>query len=44
VVGAGWLIQGAYNTFQKVYGSRMQNRPFIFAKSLEEAYAMLPQA
>lgn len=44
VVGAGWLIQGAYNTFQKVYGHRLQNRPFIFASSLDEAYTMLEKA
>ena len=41
VVGAGWVIKGAYNTFLKVYGSQLKNRPFIFASSMDEAKTML---
>lgn len=41
VVGAGWLIKGAYNTFLKVYGHQLKNRPFLFASTMDEANAML---
>lgn len=41
VVGASGLIQFAYNGFVKVYGHKLQNRPFQFASSLEAAYTML---
>jgi hypothetical protein len=41
VVGAGWLIQTAYGTFLKVYGSHLKNRPFLFASSMDEAQTML---
>jgi hypothetical protein len=41
VVGAGTLIQFAYGAFLKVYGYKLQNRPFQFASSLDSAYAML---
>jgi len=41
VVGANPLIQMAYNGFQKVYGYRLRNRPFVFAASLDAAYALL---
>jgi hypothetical protein len=40
VVGAGWLIKGAYNTFLKVYGGQLKNRPFLFAATMDEANAM----
>jgi hypothetical protein len=41
VVGANSLIQLAYNGFVKVYGHKLQNRPFVFAPSLDAAYSML---
>jgi hypothetical protein len=41
VVGASGLIQFAYNGFLKVYGHKLQNRPFQFAPSLEAAYNLL---
>ena len=41
VVGASWLIQTAYNTFLKVYGNHLQNRPFRFAATMDEAYTLL---
>jgi hypothetical protein len=41
VVGASGLIQLAYGGFQKVYGHKLQNRPFQFAPSLDAAYALL---
>jgi len=41
VVGANGLIQMAYKGFLTVYGHKLQNRPFLFAPSLDAAYAML---
>lgn len=41
VVGANWLIQTAYSGFQKVYGHKLKDRPFLFAPTLDAAYAML---
>jgi hypothetical protein len=41
VVGANGLIQIAYKGFLTVYGHKLQNRPFLFAPTLDTAYAML---
>ncbi len=41
VVGAGALIRMAYKGFLKVYGSKLEGRPFTFADNLEAARAML---
>lgn len=41
VVGAGTLIRIAYKTFLRVYGSKLEGRPFIFADTLESARALL---
>lgn len=41
VVGAGTLIRLAYKGVLKVYGSKLEGRPFIFADNLDEARAML---
>lgn len=41
VVGAGALIRMAYKGFLRVYGSRMEGRPFIFADSVEAARELL---
>ena len=41
VVGAGTLIRIAYKGFLKVYGSKLEGRPFIFADNLDTARAML---
>ncbi len=41
VVGANRLIQMAYGAFQKVYGHQLKDRPFRFAPTLDDAYAML---
>ena len=41
VVGANRLIQMAYGAFQKVYGHQLKDRPFKFASSLHDAYALL---
>ncbi len=41
VVGAGTLIRIAYKTFLRVYGSKLEGRPFIFADTLESARVLL---
>jgi len=41
VIGAGTLIKIAYKGFLKVYGSKLEGRPFIFADNIDEARAML---
>lgn len=41
VVGAGVLIRAGYSAFLKIYGDKLQNRPFLFANSLEEARQVL---
>lgn len=41
VVGANALIQMAYKGFLTVYGHKLQNRPFLFAPTLDAAYTML---
>lgn len=41
IVGAGRLLQMAYNGFLKVYGHRLKNRPFHFAGNMDEAQALL---
>ena len=41
VVGAGTLMRMAYKAFLKVYGSKLEGRPFIFADNLDDARAML---
>lgn len=43
VVGAGALIRAAYTGFQAVYGYRLENRPFQFAGSVDEARRILAQ-
>ena len=44
VIGAGTLIKIAYKGFLKVYGNKLEGRPFIFADTLDEARAMLVAA
>lgn len=41
VVGANMLIRMAYSGFQKVYGHKLKDRPFLFANDLEEAHTIL---
>ena len=41
VIGAGTLIRIAYKGFLKVYGSKLEGRPFTFADDLDAARAML---
>ena len=41
VIGAGTLIRMAYKGFLKVYGNKLEGRPFTFADNLDEARAML---
>src|SRR5690242_19616547 len=41
VIGAGTLIRMAYKGFLKVYGYKLEGRPFTFADNLDEARAML---
>src|SRR5690606_1256215 len=41
VVGANWLIRTAYQGFLKIYGHKLENRPFLFAATLEEAQTLL---
>ncbi len=41
VIGAGTLIKIAYKGFLKVYGRKLEGRPFVFADNLDEARAML---
>jgi hypothetical protein len=41
VIGAGTLIRIAYKGFLKVYGNKLESRPFIFADNLDEARTML---
>ena len=41
VIGAGTLMRMAYKGFLKVYGSKLEGRPFIFADNLDTARAML---
>jgi hypothetical protein len=41
VVGANRLIQMAYGAFQKVYGHKLKDRPFQFASTMDDAYALL---
>ena len=41
VIGAGALIRMAYKGFLKVYGSKLEGRPFTFADNLDAARAML---
>ncbi len=41
VIGAGTLIKIAYKGFLKVYGNKLEGRPFIFADDLDSARTML---
>ena len=41
VVGAGTLMRMAYKGFLKVYGSKLEGRPFIFADNLDAARTIL---
>ena len=41
VIGAGALIRMAYKGFLKIYGSKLEGRPFTFADNLEAARALL---
>ncbi|MBA3868408.1 MAG: hypothetical protein H0X30_04590 [Anaerolineae bacterium] len=41
VIGAGGLIRIAYKGFLKVYGSKLEGRPFIFADNLDAARELL---
>lgn len=41
IVGAKWFIRAAYQGFLAVYGHKLENRPFLFAASMEEAQALL---
>lgn len=41
VVGAGRLIQLAYNGLARVYSQQLENRQFLFASNLDEARALL---
>lgn len=41
VIGAGGLIRIAYKGFLKVYGSKLEGRPFVFADNLDDARALL---
>ena len=41
VIGAGTLIRMAYKGFLKVYGNKLEGRPFTFADNLDEARTML---
>ena len=41
VIGAGGLIRMAYKGFLKVYGSKLEGRPFVFADNLDAARALL---
>lgn len=41
VIGAGGLIRLAYKGFLKVYGSKLEGRPFIFADDLDAARTLL---
>lgn len=43
VVGAGRLVRMAYDALRRLYGSKLEGRPFLFASSLEEAYKLLKQ-
>jgi hypothetical protein len=43
VIGAGTLMKIAYKGFLKVYGSKLEGRPFVFADNLDEARAMLAE-
>lgn len=44
VVGANWLLRSAYNTLSKLYGSKLAERPILFADTLNEARALLRTA
>lgn len=41
VVGANGLVRAAYGGLQRVYGHKLNNRPFLFASNLQQARALL---
>jgi hypothetical protein len=41
VIGAGMLIRAAYHSLQAVYGSKLAERPFLFAGSMDEAHRLI---
>lgn len=41
VVGAGMMMRTAYKGLRNVYGTHLNNRPFLFASSLEEAEQLI---
>jgi hypothetical protein len=41
VVGAGIMMRAAYRGLLNIYGTQLQNRPFLFASSPEEAQTLL---
>ena len=41
VVGAGRMMRAVYRGLLNVYGGQLQNRPFLFASTLEEAHRLL---
>ncbi len=41
IIGANTLVRIAYKGFLKIYGSKMESRPFKFADSLESARQLL---
>lgn len=41
VVGANGLIRAAYGGLQRVYGHKLNGRPFLFASSVADAHMLL---
>ena len=41
VVGAGLLLRTAYQSLMALYGRQLENRPFLFASSLDEAQTLI---
>jgi hypothetical protein len=41
VIGAGMMMRAAYRGLLNIYGAQLQDRPFLFASSPEEAQTLL---